>query len=709
MLIAWVLLTITGIVVRSMVWNRMTRGLDASGEATRVEQSLSQLSSSLQDAEASQRGYLLTANEGYLEPFKQTEATLPSKFSELAEAARQDSALEKDLLELRGLTELKMVEMRDTISLRRTKGLKEALAVMNSGKGRETMEKLRKVMWRMRQRRQVIFSSAWENTRQNLEWVQTTGLWIGFLGLGAGLFALYFVRVSFVQERARWSLSEEKLRAENTVVEKNAYLANMSHELRTPMNAILGFGELLEGEALTSRQAQYVRAIRASGTSLLQLVNDVLDLSKLEAGKLELHLEPTNMREICDFLHTMFGQQAALKHLQLKLELGPMPRALLLDRLRLRQVLVNLVGNAVKFTRQGHVSLRVHWQPLEEDRSRGILLIEVEDSGVGIPPENQENIFKPFVQATTPRPSENEGTGLGLSIVQRLTAAMGGTIALQSTPGAGSVFRLRFAEVSISSRLPVGDALEAETSVDFNDFAPATILAVDDNQTNRDLMIGLFEGTHHHLRLAGNGEEALKSLAEIKPDLVLVDIRMPVLDGWETLAEIRRRKGLELLPVVAVAASIQTNDNHDLRGRFSGFIRKPYSRLTLYKELAQFLPRSPGGRETGSSADVRADNAPTLPATARKADTPEAAMSELGLLQQSQWLRLRDSLAINETLAFARKLRELGRNAQSKTLTTYADRLTADAEAYAVGDLERSLAEFPALVRSLDQSGELSS
>ena len=294
MVIAWLLLTVTGIALRSVVGNRLTSSLDASEEATKLEAELDQLSSGLQDAESSRLSYLLTGNEAELRPFKATEAALPANFIQLADAALRDKPLADDLLELRGLTELQMAGMRETIKLRHDKGLKEASAVLNSVKERDTTEKIHKVMSRMRQRRQNIFSSAGENTRQNMEWLSTISQITGFLGLGAGLFALYLLRVSFVQERARWNLLEEKLRAEKIVVEKSDFLANMSHEIRTPMNAILGFGELLEGETLTPRQGKYVHAIRESGTSLLQLINDVLDLSKMEAGKLELHLEPTD-------------------------------------------------------------------------------------------------------------------------------------------------------------------------------------------------------------------------------------------------------------------------------------------------------------------------------------------------------------------------------------------------------------------------------
>ena len=694
--------------MRGMVWSRLTHSLDASRGAAKLEEALNQLSTAMQDAETSQRGYLLTGEESYLQPFRETESSLDADFKLLAATAFQDAVLESELLELRGLTELKMSEIRETIRLRHDKGLKEAMAVVNTDRGREEMEKIRKLMWQMRQRRQNIFSSAWEHTREDLNWAQTTGQAIGFLGLGAGIFALYFLRVSFVQERARWKLQEEKLGAEKVVVEKSTFLANMSHEIRTPMNAILGFGELLDGEALTPRQSKYVRAIRESAGSLLQLINDVLDLSKLEAGKLELHLEPTDLRETCDFLQIMFGQQAAMKGLQLKFETDPAPSALLLDKLRLRQVLVNLMSNAVKFTLQGRVTLRMHWQPKAETGGRGTLLIEVEDTGVGISPEKQGEIFQPFVQAVPGRHLEHQGTGLGLSIVQRLTQVMNGAISLESSPGAGSLFRLKIPDVAVSARLPLTDARETEAVAEFNDFVPTTILVVDDNQTNRDLMAGLFQKTHHRLRFAADGREALASITEERPALVLMDLRMPLMDGQAALAEIRKRPGLVELPVVAVTASSDAEEEKELRRRFNGYVRKPFSKLTLYEELAQFLPRHPQARETptggGGGGSPASGNLPALLATARRADTPETAMKELSLLQQTEWPTLRDSLAINDTLAFARRLRELGQTMQNGTLTIYADRLATDAQTYAVRDLERSLAEFPALVDSLTEN-----
>ena len=528
--------------------------------------------------------------------------------------------------------------------------------------------------------------------------------WVaGLLGIGAGLFALYLYRVDYQQERAQRELLEEKLQAEEAVKMKSAFLANMSHEIRSPMNAILGFSELLEPEGLTPRQSQYVRAIRDSGASLLQLINDILDLSKIEAGKLELHPSPTDMRDSCEFLRTVFAQQALKKSLQLQFEISPdLPRALLLDRLRLRQVLVNLLGNAIKFTDRGHVKTRVSWQA-HNDGGSGTLSIDVEDTGIGIPQEKIEEIFEPFVQADTRRDVDNQGTGIGLTIVKRLIEMMTGTLDVASTIGQGSVFHLRLPNVPVSVRLPVGDHAEPGGTVDFNDFEAATLLIVDDNETNRELMAGMFEKTHHRLHYATNGTEALDFLDKAKADLVLLDIRMPVMDGRTALAELRRRPALMSLPVIAVTASSREGEDQELRREVNGYVRKPFSRQTLFLALAEFLQRVPPG-DSRKERDFSEQICPIPTFLPERAAEWRALAVELGGLEVAEWPALCASLAINETRAFAHKLFLLGLAAHCDLVTNYAATLTTLADAYAVGELERHLAQFPKLVESIENS-----
>jgi signal transduction histidine kinase/DNA-binding response OmpR family regulator len=554
--------------------------------------------------------------------------------------------------------------------------------------------------------RRVNASAEPDQFRESINHLQQITWMAGLLGVGAGLFALYFYRLDYHRERERRELLEGKLHAEQAVREKSAFLANMSHEIRSPMNAILGFSELLEPEGLTSKQSQYVRAIRDSGASLLQLINDILDLSKLEAGRLELHPDPTDMRDSCEFLRTVFAEQAVKKSLQLQFEVSPhLPRALLLDRLRLRQVMVNLLGNAVKFTDAGCVKTRISWQGPENGRT-GTLLIDVEDTGIGIAADKLEEVFQPFVQADSRRTAEREGTGMGLTIVKRVTELMGGTLEVESAVGQGTIFHLRFPDVPVSGLAPVGDHAEPGGAVDFNDFAPASVLVADDNQANRALMAGIFERTHHRLHFANNGQDALDQLKVARPDVILLDIRMPVMDGRTTLAEIRKQANLASLPIIAVTASSEPSEDTELRGQFSGFIRKPFSRHTLFLALAQFLQKAPVGK--GLERQNLKETFQSIPiASADQAAQWQELALELRRQVASEWPTLRDSLAVNETRAFAHKLFLLSEAAHCGPLAAYAATLTTFTDSYAIGQMEHHLAVFPKLVESIDaRSGE---
>ena len=701
--IFWLTITVASVVMGTMAWSRLSRRVDASAKAEQFRESVNQLFSALQNAETSQRGFLLTGKEAYLETFLSADKTFPKLLNLLGKSALHHDARREDLLELHGLIEIKMTDLRQGIALRREKGLDAAVALMDLAQAKTTMNRIREIMERSRHDPFDLLSARGETAQRDMKSMHGAALCAGLLGIGTGLFALCFGRAAYDQERAQGQLLEEKLNTEQALQEKSAFLANMSHEIRTPMNAILGFSELLEPEGLTAKQSQYVRAIRDSGASLLQLINDILDLSKLEAGKLNLYPEATDMRDSCEFLRIVFGQQAMRKALQLQFELSPdLPRALLLDRLRLRQVLMNLLGNAIKFTDRGYVKTRVSWQT-QESGSNGTLLIDVEDTGMGIAPDKLQEVFKAFVQADSRRTAEKQGTGLGLTIVKRLTEAMEGTLTLESNLGKGTVFHLCFRNVPVSARLPVGDHAKPEGALDFNDFAPATLLVVDDNDVNQNLMAGMFEKSHHRLHFASNGKEALECLEKFKVDVVLLDLRMPVMDGRTALEEIRRRPGLASLPIIALTASSPVDEETNLRSHFSDYIRKPFSRQTLFQALAGFLQRVP----PEESLEFQYAGEPVTPILnplpSHPADWRVLAV-ELRRLLCTEWPALHDSLAINATCAFAHELRVLGQAAHCGLLTAYATTLASLAEAYAIGQLEVHLAKFPKLVETIEVS-----
>ncbi|HWA86463.1 MAG TPA: ATP-binding protein, partial [Opitutus sp.] len=471
----------------------------------------------------------------------------------------------------------------------------------------------------------------------------------------------------------------------------------MSHEIRTPMNAILGFSDLLVTELPEGRGRRRVQAIRESANSLLQLINDILDLSKIDAGVVELRPEPTDLREVADFMQTVFAQQAARRGLQLHAELEPsLPHAIMLDRSRLRQILVNLIGNALKFTERGRVDLGIRWRQEPGERGCGELLVEVADTGIGIPPEKQREIFHPFVQVNPRRASEQQGSGLGLSIVHRLTERMGGTVSLESEVGQGTRFRLKFPQVPVSMRLPAHVRADRVEEVDFNDLQRADILVVDDAESNRELIAGYLENSDHQVRFALNGREALEKIGARLPDVVLMDIRMPEMDGHTALMELRKLPGTELLPVIAVTASSMLDDEHVMRGYFAGYMRKPYTRQMLFHELAAFLPRR------ARRGPAVAEPLPSPPAGRPPTTSWTELAPALRHLEAGVWREACDSGAINDVREFARVLDEVARAFSSQPVAEYAAALLRDADDYSVLRIETRLKEFPSLIQSVE-------
>ena len=693
----WIALSLGGIGLGIVVWENLSKSFEASVESAQFRRSLREVFSALQDAETGERGFLLSGDESYLEPFKRAETQFPKQFEKLANDSMEQAELRTDVLALKGLAELKLANLRRAIEARRQATWTNSFDRVREAEGNEIMEKIRAIITRLDRRPRDIMTATGDDTRFQIRRTLLATLLAGGVGLGAGMIALYLSKVALQKEKNERRLAEQALRAESAAREKSAFLANMSHEIRTPMNAILGFSDLLASDLPPGdKSRQRVQAIRDSATSLLQLINDILDLSKIDAGVIELHIEPTDMKEVSDFMHTVFAQQATKKGLRLEYQLdADLPHAIMFDRSRLRQVLVNLIGNAIKFTERGTVTLAIHWQPDPVKRGRGTMEIEVKDTGVGIPLERQNDIFQPFVQVNPQRTGEQQGSGLGLSIVHRLTERMGGTIRVESELEAGTCFRLRFADLPISVRLPEHVRADQAERVDFNELKPAHLLVVDDNAANRDLVAGYFENTEHRLTFASNGREAIQMVRAETPTVVLMDIRMPEMDGNTALAELRKLPGTELLPVIAVTASSMIDDEQVLRGFFAGYVRKPFTQQELFNELAAFLPRRTSSRPPQSAKALPA--APAVSTTAGHANL----VPQLRQLETTLWREASDSGAINDVKVFADRLTEIGRNAGCEPVQSYAAALQHEADVYAILRMEARLKDFPGLIESL--------
>lgn len=369
---------------------------------------------------------------------------------------------------------------------------------------------------------------------------------------------------------------------------KSEFLANMSHEIRTPMNAILGFSELLEDKIEDSMQHHYLSIIRSSGNALLSLISDTLDLSKIEAGRLELEYAITNPRSVVHEVEALFSHKLAEKNLPFMLDLDPsLPDALLLDEARLRQVLINLVGNALKFTESGSITLGCKACYLEGE-SHGELIFTVEDTGIGIAQDQLENIFAAFSQQAGQSHAQYGGTGLGLTISKRLVALMNGSIHVESVEGKGTRFQVTLCDVKRSG----GVLLKTEEkcfSPDMICFKRAKILIVDDSLINRKLLKAFLERYHFQLFEATDGKEAVACARKHHPDLILMDLRMPVMDGNEAAEILKNDKSLVSVPIIAVTASTMKKDEEKMRSLCDGFIFKPVNGTILIKTLANFL------------------------------------------------------------------------------------------------------------------------
>ncbi|MCA1950354.1 MAG: response regulator [Treponema sp.] len=522
-----------------------------------------------------------------------------------------------------------------------------------------------------------------------------------------GIFiSVIFYIVSFFMIRNKIStilryskkLEQEAARAQQAERVKSEFLANMSHEIRTPMTAILGFSELLSDGIEDPRYKSYLKGIQTSGKALLDLINDILDLSKIEAGRMTIKPAEIDLPSFITSLEFIFSEMAKKKGLDFSKQIGAsVPNLIMADETRLRQILINLLGNAIKFTNHGFVKLSVNLRNEKNDK-QPLLLFSVIDSGIGISKAHQSLIFDAFRQVDGKTTRNYGGTGLGLSISLQLARLMGGTIVVQSEEMQGSTFTLELPlTIPKNSQQNVVCEDEGTVSERMNyifHLTGGTVLIVEDELYNRTILREFLGKEQVHILTADNGEDALKILEHEKVDVVVTDIMMPKMSGTELIKRIKESKKLSSIPIIIASASTPLEDYQNL-SEVAGILKKPFKRTDFISLLARFLPHekinciddknSKEISEETNEKDWWKSIDPSIRATLKET-------------YEKKFKILKITLSITEIAKFGKDIFNTGNNLHIESLCSYGKALSEAADNLDISAINTLLAQFEQMI-----------
>lgn len=490
-------------------------------------------------------------------------------------------------------------------------------------------------------------------------------------------------------EQANIELKYAKLEAEKANEAKSEFLANMSHEIRTPLNAVIGFSELLQYSIKDPKQQNYIKTINSSGNSLLLIINDILDLSKIEAGKMELQYQPVTLHTILDEIKNIFIQNTHNKNIQFSIDIpNDIPKVILFDEVRIRQILLNLVGNAVKFTEKGHIKLAIKATPSNTgDMNLFNLHLSVEDTGIGIPDMEMERIFEAFTQISGQSIKRYGGTGLGLSITKRLVEIMNGKITVKSEVGKGSTFHVEFFDIQIADIKLLPEETVNSYFWKYN-FANSTILVIDDSETNRFLLKEYLSKVGGHILLAKDGCEALTICKSEKPDVIITDLFMPIMNGFEVSTKLKENPETSHIPIIALSAS-SSQDFPEI-SQFDGYLMKPINIVQLLDKLSSFIQT----KDDSNSATSPNDEKVQLNKESLNPNVVIDIRNRLNPILN----RLESSIIISVVKSLAEQLILLGQEHQSPFLLSEGKELMSYVECYNIVNIKLKIKNIKKVV-----------
>jgi signal transduction histidine kinase/CheY-like chemotaxis protein len=466
-------------------------------------------------------------------------------------------------------------------------GKQKAEALISTGRGRILRDSIAAIIASIeRAKKAELFSLSETNKRSGTQ-ARLWGVVMGAIACGLLVFAFWFIlSLSSRQQKMIAELNESERKIKEASSLKEQFLANMSHEIRTPMNAIIGFTNVLKRTNLEPDQRRYVQNIHSAGENLLALINDILDLSKIEAGMIQIEDTNFSLRSLVGSIAAMFDEKIKEKNLYLTTEIKEqVPDILTGDAVRLTQILVNLLSNAIKFTEKGGVKLIVDVRKLEKEKVK--LRICIIDSGIGIAQDKQAAIFERFQQAEAETTRRFGGTGLGLSIVKQLVELQGGNLTMKSEPGKGSEFI-----IDIEYKLPdeekmLSDALAA-AEINTTSLNDIKVLIAEDNPMNQQLIKHLMKNWAINHTVVNNGVEAIEALKNENFTIVLMDIQMPEMDGYTATGVIRNELKLQI-PIIAMTAHAMTGEKEKcIQLGMNDYVSKPLKETILYNIIAQY-------------------------------------------------------------------------------------------------------------------------